>query len=206
MRDILLLPTAYMPSIVYFYFLLNTENAIIEQHETFPKQTIRNRTTILTDKGPFLLSIPVNKPNGNHSKTNEITICYKQNWIQKHWRAMETAYNSSPFFLYYKDELLAILNKRYQLLIDLNKDLLDFFLRKLKIQTTIEYSERFNSDILSVDALLGGTENLLNFPAYHQVFSERYNFVPNMSILDLLFNKGPESLAYLKMVKENSKT
>ena len=192
-----------MPSIAYFYFLQSNEKVTIEQHETFPKQTNRNRTTILTDKEVFLLSIPVNKPNGNHSKTSEITICYKQNWIQKHWRAIESAYNNSPFFLYYKDELLQILNKRHSLLIDLNKELLNFFIRKLKIQTTIEYSERFHKEVLSVDEMLKQAGTSLNFPVYHQVFSERYTFVPNMSILDLLFNKGPESLAYLKTVKEN---
>lgn len=196
-----LLPTSYLPAIEYFYYLVNSDKIVIEQYETFPKQTYRNRTFIYTDKGKTLLSIPVTKPDGNRSITKDIKICYKENWIQKHWRAIESAYNPSPFFLYYKDPIRRILEKKNEYLIDLNTELLEFFLQKLKLQATIEYSSRFYKDIEeSFD--LNMLENLKNatffkMPSYHQVFSDKYGFIQNLSILDLLFNKGPEAGTYI---------
>ena len=203
MTSFCLLPTSYLPPIEYFYFLMQYETIVIEQYETFPKQTLRNRAEILTDKGKFLLSIPVVKPEGNHSKTADIRICYSQDWIQKHWRAIESAYNSSPFFLYYKDELLRILQQKKERLLDLNDDLLRFFLQKLKIRTTIKYSSRFYKEIEIQPAcnLLDKNETSLDYPTYHQVFSERNGFISNVSIIDLLFNKGPEAVYYLQSLR-----
>ena len=98
-----LFSTAYFPPISYVAAMLNKQVVVVEQYETFPKQTYRNRAVVATANGLLPLSVPVVRTNGNHTYTKDMDICYNENWAAKHWRAIESAYNSSPYFLYYKD-------------------------------------------------------------------------------------------------------
>lgn len=194
----LLLPTAYLPSIGYFQQLCQHPEAIVEQWETYPKQTLRNRTHILTANGPLLLSVPVIKPQGNHTLTRNICISYAEAWNVQHWRAIVSAYNASPFFLYYRDSLESVLMQQHERLINLNNQLISLVLNWLKIDCTLHYSDefiipghkkndyRYNSDALPYKQ-----------KKYYQVFESKYPFQPNLSIIDLLFNMGPEAIDYL---------
>ena len=197
-------PTAYMPSTILFALLLKCDHVIIETQETFPKQTWRNRATILSSQGMLNLSIPVIKPSGNKSITAEIAIDTTQKWQNNHWRAIEAAYNKSPYFFYYKDALQSLIYNDEKLLLNYNNAFLRFFLACFKIEKEIVLTEQYtpapeNEDLRQL--LTPKKTPLLSleqFPTYYQVFSDRFPFFPNLSILDLVVNEGPEGLGYLQ--------
>jgi hypothetical protein len=201
--DKILLPTAYFGPVEYFYYLNKYEQAVIEIDETWPKQTYRNRTLIVTDKGKQALTVPVTKPLGNRSKTKDITIFYDEHWPQKHWRAIETAYSNSPYFLYYSDEIREALFVETEFLIEKNDRLTDLICRLLGIDCNISYSETFQKTPtkeymdLRYKITPKQPSTLDHFPPYIQVFSDKQPFVPNAGILDLLFCLGPEAKNYL---------
>lgn len=201
-----LFSTAYFPPISYVAAMLNKQVVVVEQYETFPKQTYRNRAVVATANGLLPLSVPVVRTNGNHTYTKDMDICYNENWAAKHWRAIESAYNSSPYFLYYKDDVEAILNKKHRTLLELNMDILAFVFKKLKVAKDIILSTDFvgvdaNADIEDYrNRFSPKNKEIIQLSPYDQVFEDRFGFVPNLSILDLLFNMGPDSLGYLKEV------
>ncbi len=200
-----LFSTAYFPPISYVAAMLD-KPVVVEQYETFPKQTYRNRAVVATANGLLSLTVPVVRINGNHTYTKDMAICYNENWAVKHWRAIESAYNSSPYFLYYKDEVEAILNKQYIGLVDLNMDILSFVFKKLKVTKDIMLSTDFvlAEDVATIEDYRNRfspkNKEILQLPPYDQVFEDRYGFQQGLSILDLLFNLGPDSLGYLKEV------
>lgn len=198
-----LVSTAYLPPISFFASILEAKTITVEQQENYVKQTYRNRCHILSANGLLSLCIPVNKVNGNHTFTKDIRISNLSNWQINHWRAIESAYNNSPFFLYYRDELEKIFTQTYELLIDYNTDLLKFILKKLHISTEINFTDDFIPVNNSENDLRYRFHAKLNqhqekFPHYYQVFEEKYGFISNLSIIDLLFNEGPESKYYLE--------
>ncbi|MBR4301464.1 MAG: WbqC family protein [Bacteroidales bacterium] len=201
-----LFSTAYFPPISYVAAMLNKPVVVVEQYETFPKQTYRNRAVMATANGLLPLSVPVIRTNGNHTYTKDMDICYNENWAAKHWRAIESAYNSSPYFLYYKDDVEAILNKKHRTLLELNMDILAFVFKKLKVAKDIILSTDFvvvdaNADIEDYrNRFSPKNKEIIQLPPYDQVFEDRYGFQQDLSILDLLFNMGPDSLGYLKEV------
>lgn len=175
---------------------------LIEKKETFPKQTNRNRTVILTSNGALTLSVPCIKPQGTHTKTEDIGISYAERWNVIHWRAIESAYNASPYFLYYQDEIKELLLTRHDTLIELN----DVILRYLKKTMRFSFEYDYTSDYLkSCEAVIDHRdtysykhpERVLTPLPYHQVFNDRMLFNGNVGIMDLLFNLGPESKDYL---------
>lgn len=196
------LATAYLPNILYFAIIAQKKKIRIEHHETYLKQTFRNRTTILSANGPLDLTIPIVRTNGNHTQTSEIHIAYSEKWQIRHWRAIVSAYNASPFFLYYQDELEKILMDKHETLMDLNGKLLSLLIKKLKIECEISFTEDYYPILGKQDLRIAispkkDMKNLALFEPYEQVFSTKLPFEPNLSILDLLFNIGPESRDYL---------
>ena len=203
--NIPILPIAYLPPISYFALLSMAEKVIIEQHETYPKQTYRNRCEIYTEKGKASLTIPVNKPNGNSSKTSEVIIFNEDKWFVRHWRAIEIAYSASPYFLYYGDELKSFFNGAYDTLLAFDLALIQHFFNILEIETSILLSEAYirnpNNSHDFRDILTPKKPSFIdNFQEYTQVFNTKHGFIPNLSILDLLFNLGPESLNYISLI------
>lgn len=200
-----LFSTAYFPPVSYVVALLQSNSIVVEQYETFPKQTYRNRTVIATANGLLSLTVPVVRTNGNHTYTKDMAICYNENWPLKHWRAIESAYNASPYFLYYKDELELILNKKHSTLIDLNMDIIAFVFKKLKTKKEVLLSDDYVSIITERtkdyrNVFSPKNKETIQLPPYDQVFTDRFGFQSDISILDLLFNLGPDSLGYLKEV------
>jgi len=180
-----LFPTAYLPPITYIAECLRSEEIVIEIFETYKKQTIRNHCNIYGPNGRQKLSIPVIKVNGNHTLTKDIRILYSQNWQSIHWRSIETAYNNSPFFLYYRDYFEPFYLKKFDFLIDFNTKLLEVIFIILRIEKEISFTDHF--------------ENRLNdhhdfiLAQYNQVFSPKSGFLSNLSIIDLIFNMGPDA-------------
>ena len=202
-----LLPLACLPSVEFFLWLLHAPSAFLEIQETYPKQTCRNRYLIATANGPLLLSIPVVKPFGNHTPTSAIRLDPTGNQERIHWRAIESAYNKSPFFLYYRDDFEKIFNSPPTLLIDFNLSLLNLCCRFTGITRDYKLTETFVQnpvDMLDLRHAImhkhpaAQTFTVPPFEPYIQVFADRHAFIPNLSILDLLFNLGPEAGDYLK--------
>ena len=201
-----LFPTAYLPSIALTAAMQQTGDIAIERYETFPKQTHRNRTVIITANGPMTLSVPVVRPDGTHTKTEDIGISYAEHWNLIHWRALEAAYNSSPFFLYYRDGLERLLMQKYDRLIELNEALLEYIFAKLKTAVRITYTDDYKKPCGDLNDYrdrfsFKHPESLPECPKYEQVFSDRMPFNSNVSVIDLLFNLGPEAKDYLLKIE-----
>lgn len=193
--------TAYLPPIAYVAKALQYTEMLIESKETFPKQTYRNRAEIMTAGGVRTLTVPVIR--NNHSRTEEVGIDYKERWNIIHLRTLAAAYSASPYYLYYKDDLEALLTKRYKKLMELNEAMLKWILRLLKadcrLQRTEDYQKVYEEDFRNTFSPKHPypTEGM---ESYYQVFSDRLPFTPNLSIIDLLMNLGPEAKNYLKRI------
>lgn len=202
------LSTAYWPNLHYFYHVLNSENIFIEKHEHYQKQSFRNRTQILTANGILDLTIPVIKKNDKEI-IKDIEVSYAEPWQTKHWRAISTAYKNSPYFEFFEDEIKPFYINKPQFLLEYNTDqltaLFKIFRKKQDILfTNIFEKEIFNSYDLrnSIHPKINSAEDhplkkLLETP-YYQTFQDKFKFIPNLSILDLLFNTGLDTLTYLK--------
>jgi hypothetical protein len=195
-------PTTYLPPISYISGCLHSNQVVIERFETYMKQTCRNHCHIYGPNGLQVLSVPVHKVNGNHTLVKDIRIVTSIPWQRLHLRSIETAYNNSPFFLYYKDEFIKVFQKKFEFLLDLNTHLLTIIFNILKIEKRVGFTQEF----LKIPLGTGDYRKLLkqkkttsnnNFPPYNQVFSSKYGFIADLSILDLIFNLGPESLNFL---------
>ena len=191
-----LLPTAYLAPISYYAILLQHPNCSVELHEHFIKQSIRNRCDIYGANGKLRLSIPKERKGSSKTIIENLKISYKQNWQKQHWNAIESAYNSSPFFEYYKDKLKPFFEAKEEYLIDFNSKLKKEILSILHSDNTIKKTTKYlhKGDFFD---LRNYTWEIKNQEKYDQVFMEKKGFIPNLSILDLLFNLGPESTDYL---------
>lgn len=201
--SVALFSTAYFPPIAYVAELLRHTEVLIEAKETFPKQTYRNRMLIMTAEGIRALTVPTLRTN--HSRTEEVGIDYKERWNVVHLRTLTAAYAASPYWLYYQDDIEQLLMTRHERLIDLNGAALAWVLQKLKVDCPVRLTEDFLVPAgepwdyrywFSPKTALP-TET---FPPYYQVFDDRLPFAPNLSILDLLMNLGPEAIEYLHKV------
>jgi len=191
-----LLPTAYLAPVKYYAILLQAKNCSIEHHEHFIKQSIRNRCEIYGANGELRLTIPKERKGSSKTIISEIKISYKDDWQKLHWNAIKSAYNSSPFFEYYSNELEVFYQEKESNLIIFNNKLQEVILDLLQEENnstpTVEYLHSGNfTDLRNNDFKVANPEK------YNQVFMEKHGFIPNLSILDLLFNLGPETSDYL---------
>lgn len=146
--------------------------------------------------------MPVSKKNGNHTRTSEIVVNNSEKWQLNHWRAIESAYIASPFFLFYKDHLLPFYNEHQVGLLEMNMRMIQTICEVIGIRTKFMLSEHFQlkpEDTLDLRTAIHPKKpsTLDAFPHYEQVFADRHGFVPDLSIIDLLFNLGPETRSYL---------
>lgn len=168
----------------------------MEKHEHFIKQTHRNRCSIATTQGPLHLSIPlVNE--GNKTSIGNKKIAYTENWQAKHWRAIESSYNKSAYFEYFEEELKTILLKKHEFLFDLNLELIQHLLHILRLKRKILFTSEYQTFGEFVDLRDENIPHKIDFSPYYQVFKDKTGFLPNMSILDLIFNEGLKSKEYL---------
>jgi hypothetical protein len=193
----------YLPCLEYFTCILSNDIIWIDTEERYIKQTFRNRCSVLTTNKIDSLTVPV-KAYNQFAVTKDIKIDYSQDWIRRHWGCLRSAYGKSPYFEYYSDELHNVFSKRTEFLVDLNYELLTICLRLLGIKKEIRYnlSVPLNADSSVIDDLSsinnkksGNTGKYYRPISYYQTFGN--DFVSNLSIVDLLFNMGPEARSIL---------
>ncbi|PJJ79181.1 WbqC family protein [Mucilaginibacter auburnensis] len=198
-----LLPMFYLPPVAWFsQFNANKPDIFIEAEEHFPKQTYRNRATIYSPDGALSLVVPVVKGSKVHTKIKDVRISYDFRWQRLQWMSLEACYRRSAYFEYYEDALVPFYQKQYKFLFDFNEELLQLILKSIKIPTSIQKTQTYESDygaeVLDLrNAFSSKKEYNAEQKPYFQVFEERHRFIKNLSIVDLLFNQGPRSIDYL---------
>ena len=208
------LTTAYLAPVEYYAKMLAADCVCMEQYDHYQKQTYRNRCTIAGPNGELALTIPVVKPEGKHCFMKDIEISDHGNWRHLHWNAIESAYNHTPFFEYYKDDFRPFYEKKYRFLIDFNEDLRRLVCSLIDMQPAVQYTSSYQTQ-LPADAEdfrerihpkkdFRQENPTFNPLAYYQVFQQRLGFLPNLSIIDLLFNMGPESLLVLQQAEQRN--
>ncbi len=203
--EAIIVSTSYLPPARYVSVLLKAGQIVIELEETYPKQTCRNHANIYGPNGKQTLSIPVNKPGGNHTKTRDIRISYALPWHKTHWKAIEAAYNNSPFFLYYQDYFRPFFEKEYDFLADLNSEILETLFRLLGVSKQVRFTETYvkhPEGILDLRTELTSKYAGVICAPYTQTFTEKHGFIPNLSIIDLIFNLGQETTEYLLSIPD----
>lgn len=202
-----LFSTAYLAPIQYYSKFLIYGNIFIEKFEHYSKQSYRNRCTIMSANGLLNLSIPVKRESDIKVHTKDIRIDNDKRWASIHWRAIESAYRSSPFYIYYAEDLQAILNKKYEFLIDLNLELQDLLVSLLGVKANIQYTSDYKSVTAPFDDYSQSihpkerfkiADNTFIQEPYYQVFEQKYGFKENLSIIDLLFNMGTSATEILQ--------
>lgn len=197
------LSSAYLAPVEYYTKLLAYDKIFIEQHDHYMKQTYRNRCTITGPDGELALSIPTVKPDTPKCQTKDIRISDHGNWRHLHWNALVSAYNMSPFFEYYADDFAPFYEKKYEFLLDFNEELRRLVCDLLDMQPAVVYTEHYESEVANdfretIRPKHEGEDPAFRPEPYYQVFREKFGFLPNLSIADLLFNMGPEGLVTLR--------
>ena len=197
-----LLSTTYFGPIQWYQKLYRADEAWIEQHEHFVKQTYRSRCIIATTQGTQALTVPVERDILKSQAIKDIRISDHGNWRHLHWNALQSAYGESPFFEYYEDDLRPFFEKRWTFLFDFNETIREKLCELLDISPVVHNTEKYVSDHASdyreaINPKHPAPDPDFQPRRYYQVYEAKHGFLPNLSIVDLLFNMGPESVFYL---------
>jgi hypothetical protein len=197
-----ILPMFYLPPVEYFAQLNKHKlNVLIEKEENFVKQSYRNRAHVYSPDGVLILTVPVVKGAKVHTNVKDVKISYDFNWQRLHWLSLQACYRRSAYFEFYEDDLSVFYHNKYEYLFDYNEQLLNLLIKLLKIKPNIEYTQEYIADYpdredfrLSINPK---RNTQIDQKPYFQLFEERQGFLNNLSIVDLLFNHGPQAVNYL---------
>ncbi|WP_147679117.1 WbqC family protein [Algibacter pacificus] len=199
--NILIHPT-YFPSIAHFVAIANADNLVFEMDDNFLKQTYRNRAYIYGANGKLTLNIPVIHSQKNRQKYRDVKIFNTENWQSLHWKSLLSAYRTSPFFEYYEDELQPLFEMKADFILDFNLKCFEIVSECLQLDINTSKTETYQKAPEGTEDfrfLVNAKKELpQNFEEYTQVFGNKHGYIPNLSILDLLFNEGPNALNYLE--------
>ncbi len=208
-----LLQTACFGPVQWYQKLFRYDRTLIEQHDSYQKQTYRNRYVIATANGLQALTIPVEQPTDSR-EVKDLRISDHNQWRRVHWNALQSAYSESPFFEYYADDIRPLYERRIDRLVDFNEEARQTVCRLLDISPAVAYTASYQPAADNTQTTTAGHETPDDFRSvihakhplpdadfqprrYWQVFEQRHGFQPNLSILDLLFCMGPEAVSYL---------
>lgn len=198
----MLVETQYFPSIKFWAQAQKTGEVKLEKYENYQKRSYRNKCLILAANGVLTLSIPLKKGKNNRLPITEVEISYEENWQKIHLTSLKSAYTSSPYYEFYIDEIEALLMNSERFLYDYNFRILDWFSKQLSL-ILLESKEYNKIEINDLRHVLLPKSRDLNYPSYMQVFSDKFSFASDLSILDLLFCKGPEMGSYLRKIAKD---
>lgn len=202
-----LLSPGYFAPIDWFITYVQFEDILFEKEDNYQKQTYRNRQYIYGPNGKLLLNIPIDHSHrrSGAERYKSIKIDNQYDWQRIHWKSLETAYRSSPFFEFYEDEFIDLYQRKFSYLYDFNLRCLSVLKDCLQLDREEKFTENFHaqselpSEITDARELIRAKRKpMVDLPPYDQVFTEKHGFIPNLSILDLLFNLGPETEIYLE--------
>jgi len=209
MNHTVLLTTTYCGPVQWYQKLFRYDHVLLEQHEHFVKQSYRNRCLIATTNGIQALTIPLERNDNNNSGIRDVRISDHGNWRHLHWHALMTAYGDSPFFEYYADDLRPFYEKKWDYLFDFNLEITHTLCGLLDIQPDLRMTDTFripvtDTPLSDADDFRYAIQPKHPLPdstfeprTYYQVYARKHGFLPNLSVLDLLFNMGNESILYL---------
>ncbi|MFC0605466.1 WbqC family protein [Winogradskyella pulchriflava] len=198
--DCLIHPT-YIPNVAHFVAMVNSDSVCFEVCDNYQKQSFRNRTEIYGANGKMALTVPVKYTQKNRQLYKDVKIANDDNWQLHHLKSLQSAYSMSPFFEYYIDDLMVLFEKRFDYILDFNHHCFDILLDSLQLEISINETQSFEIEPVNKKdfrALVNRNYKVNTFEKYTQVFTEKHGFISNLSILDLLFNEGPNTELYLK--------
>ncbi|MGV3706672.1 MAG: WbqC family protein [Arcticibacter sp.] len=195
-------PLFYLPPVEFFSQMkAHKEQIVIEASEHFPKQTYRNRASIDSPQGKLDLIVPVIKGSKVHTNIRDVKISYDFNWQRLHWMSIQTSYRRSAYFEFYEDAFARFYEEKWDYLFDYNVELLELLAKSLKLQLPYTLNSGYEETYPDMDDFRKSIHPKLpsdrTFKEYFQVFGERNGFLPNLSIIDLLFSQGPQSASFL---------
>ena len=186
----------YFPSIKIFSELVKIDKLLFEVNDNYQKQTERNRTSIYSANGKQILSIPVNFSSKKKRKFKEIRVCNDTNWQKVHLKSIEYSYRSSPYYEYFEDRFIKFFSQRNNFLIDINIKSIELMYDLLNLKLNYLKTEKYLNEYNFIDDLrylASEKKNTIKIQPYVQVFSEKFGFLSNLSMIDLIFNYGLKS-------------
>ncbi|EKB03133.1 hypothetical protein HMPREF9711_02460 [Myroides odoratimimus CCUG 3837] len=201
MNNILIHPS-YFPSISHFVAMLQADKITFEMEDNFQKQTNRNRAFIYSANGKQMLNIPIKHSKELKQKYKDVRIEHAFGWQKQHFKSLEAAYRTSPYFEYFEDEIRPIFEGKPEFMLDLNLQIHEVLCSCLGIdlpyEQTKDYHKEVSNDITDLRTLINGKKDTNIYTPYIQVFDDKHGYLNNLSILDLLFNEGRHAIDYLK--------
>jgi len=203
MTNTILLHPTYFPSISHYVAMAQAAELVFEVEDNFQKQTNRNRMYIHSANGIQMLNIPIkHTKEGVYQKFKDVEIEYAFGWQKQHFKSLEAAYRTSPFFEYFEDDIRPVFEKHYKYMLDLNLEIHEIITGCLGVTwpfaKTEEYVKEIPAGLTDFRGLANGKKDVNQFESYVQVFDDKNGFLNNLSILDLLFNEGRNAVDYLK--------
>lgn len=203
----ILINTAYFPPVNYIILLCSAEKVYIEREENYTKQTYRNRCVICSANGPMILSVPILLGSFHKTPVKDIRVDYSKRWQQIHLRTLLSSYKSSPFFEYYFTLFENVITANHSFLLDLNLNSLEVAMVATGIKIPVEYTSEFVKDPAGqldyrnrISPKAKKDDSPSGLIRYNQVFEDRFGFIPGLSIIDLIFNVGPDAGKYLQSI------
>lgn len=202
----IIIESQYIGCARYWSLLVQSEHIVLDQHEHYVKRSYRNRAHILGANGLLKLSVPLEHGKQQRSILKDVRISYQENWQKNHWQSLVSAYRRSPFFEYYEDNFRKLYQTEYEFLFEYNYAYLVQIAKLLNVNLFVSFSVNYQpkSVFQGLDCrnkFLPQQTLSLDFPKYTQVFSDRFDFIPDLCVLDVLFNLGTRSVEYLKGIK-----
>lgn len=187
------------PNIGWWMQVVHADKLLTDTGEHFQKMSYRNRYRVGGSNNSILLTVPLTNGRDQHIPVKDVLIHNKENWQVQHWRTLTSVYRRSPYFEHYEGTLQRLFETRYELLADLNRDALQWVMAQLRLKTELAvtevYEKKYPNEVRDIRNVKAGPAE---YPKYYQVFEDRTGFLPNLSILDLLFSEGPAAMNILK--------